>query len=329
MLLSDSRGNYHLKKRCCGWHILCNLLSLRGALWRISLHLRDAVCNYAQFCKPIHFWQALSCCFSCWHLACWGLPELLWWTGSACQGDVSRKDLGEEGMMHMLVLWDEIVSLGAVVPGCFVPFTKIKAERRCGTQNTVKSQVSHPGADPQQRGISNSLTRVPSFISELTLSPVKEPKVLHGACKRSRNAGISRPDWAKGLSKPGSWARCKPVPDVLQNASTLDIFHTSFLPHSHQLHGWSHSIPCCVSSSCSLPACSPWGRVVEGSQWTHRASIPALRGGSCLTHVLRSMWGSFLEQRLFPCLSDRFREAKKWLAGKVCNSGKTLKTSVR
>lgn len=30
----------------------CVTCSLRGALWRISLHLRDAVCNYAQFCKP-------------------------------------------------------------------------------------------------------------------------------------------------------------------------------------------------------------------------------------------------------------------------------------
>lgn len=77
MLLSDSRGNYHLEKHCCGWHILCNLLSLRGALWRISLYLRDAVCNYAQFCKasisdrpspvvsPAGIWLAqdsLSCC---------------------------------------------------------------------------------------------------------------------------------------------------------------------------------------------------------------------------------------------------------------------------
>lgn len=114
MLLSDSRGNYHLRKHCCGWHILCNLLSLRGALWRISLHLRGAVYNYAQFCKPsisdrlspvspAGIWLAqdsLSCCD--------GLAP-------ACQGDVSRRDRGEEGMMYMLVFWDEIMSLGVVL----------------------------------------------------------------------------------------------------------------------------------------------------------------------------------------------------------------------
>lgn len=136
-------------------------------------------------------------------------------------------------------------------------------------------------------------------------------------------------DWAKGPSKWGSWARCKPVPDVLQNASTMDIFHTSFLPHSHQLHDCSHSSPCCVTSSCSLPACSSGERVVEGSQQTHRAFIPTLRGGCFLIHVLNSVSGNFLEQRLFPCLWDIFREAKKLLAGKLCNSGKTFKTSVR
>lgn len=34
-------------------------------------------------------------------------------------------------------------------------------------KDSVKEQVSHPGADPQQRVISNSLTQVSSFISEL------------------------------------------------------------------------------------------------------------------------------------------------------------------
>lgn len=38
---------------------------------------------------------------------------------------MSRRNLGEEGMMYMLALWDDVVSLGAVVLGCFVPFTKI------------------------------------------------------------------------------------------------------------------------------------------------------------------------------------------------------------
>lgn len=52
-------------------------------------------------------------------------------------GDVSSRELGEEGMMYMPVLWDGIVSLGAVVPGYFVPLTEIKTERR-GAQNTVK-----------------------------------------------------------------------------------------------------------------------------------------------------------------------------------------------
>lgn len=77
---------------------------------------------------------------------------------------MSRRDLGEEGMMYMLVLWDDTVPLGAVVLGCFLPFTKIKTERgRQAAQNTVEGQVAHAGADPQQRGISNSLT--PSSLS--------------------------------------------------------------------------------------------------------------------------------------------------------------------
>lgn len=52
---------------------------------------------------------------------------------------MSRRGLGEEGMMYVLVLWDDVVSLGAVVLGYFVPFTKIKTEGgRWGVQNTVK-----------------------------------------------------------------------------------------------------------------------------------------------------------------------------------------------
>lgn len=43
---------------------------------------------------------------------------------------MSRRDLGEEGMMYMLVLWDHTLSLGAVLLGYFVPFTKIKTGRR-------------------------------------------------------------------------------------------------------------------------------------------------------------------------------------------------------
>lgn len=77
---------------------------------------------------------------------------------------MSRRDLGEEGMMYMLVLWDDTVSFGAVVLGCFLPFTKIKTGRgRQAVQNTVEGQVSHAVADPQQRGISNSLS--PSSLS--------------------------------------------------------------------------------------------------------------------------------------------------------------------
>lgn len=88
-------------------------------------------------------------------------------------GRCEQKGSGEEGMMYVLVLWDDVVSLGAVVLGYFVPFTKIKTERgRWGVQNTVKGEVSHPGDDHQQRGIPNSLTKVSSFISELTLSLV-------------------------------------------------------------------------------------------------------------------------------------------------------------
>lgn len=52
---------------------------------------------------------------------------------------MSRRGLGEEGMMYVLVLWDDVLSLGAVVLGYFVPFTRIKTEGgRWGVQNTVK-----------------------------------------------------------------------------------------------------------------------------------------------------------------------------------------------
>lgn len=52
---------------------------------------------------------------------------------------MSRRDLGEEGMMYMLVLWDDTVSLGAVVLGYFVPFAKIKtAKRKTGCSKHCK-----------------------------------------------------------------------------------------------------------------------------------------------------------------------------------------------
>lgn len=154
------------------------------------------------------------------------------------------------------------------------------------------------------------------YLSPLSNPMFKSQKFCCDACKCSRNVGINVLDWAKGPSKQGPWGRHKPVPDVSYKASATDIFHTSVLPRSHQFPGWSHSSPCCVSHSRSLPACSSRGRAVEGSQQSRSVLIPAL------IRTLQSARDRFLEQRLFPCLRDIFRQAKKYfeLHGKSASS---------